>query len=90
MDKGPSLSRYVKAAVDLIRESGLRYQVTSMGTIVEDDDPTKIFNVVTRCVDAVKEMGSSRVSVSVKMDCRYDKEASMESKLKAVDPNPPS
>ena len=86
LDKGPSLSDYVKAAVDVIRKSGVKYQVTSMGTIVEAEDPGEVFRIVQEGVDAVKKLGSSRVSVSVKLDCRYDKEATMESKVQALEP----
>jgi uncharacterized protein (TIGR00106 family) len=67
IDKGPSLSRYVKKAVESIRESGLDHQVTPMGTVVQSDDLDKIFDCAKKAVEAVRNEGSERISLSLKV-----------------------
>ena len=37
LDKGESLSKYVARSLDIIDNSGLDYQLTSMGTMVEGE-----------------------------------------------------
>ena len=37
LDKGESLSQYVARSLDIIDKSGLPYQLTPMGTIIEGE-----------------------------------------------------
>ena len=85
MDRGPSLSAYVKAAIEAVDDSGLKYQVTPMGTIIESDDLDGIMMVTKRAVEAVRSLNSDRISVTLKIDARYDRDITMESKMRAVD-----
>ena len=85
MDKGPSLSRYVRRAVESIKDSGIEYQVTPMGTVLQSDDIQKIFDCSKAAIEAVRSEGSERISLTLKIDIRYDKEISFESKLKALE-----
>ncbi len=85
IDKGASLSKYVKKAVEIVRNSGLDHMVTPMGTIIQSEDLSSIFNVAEKAVEAVREEGSDRISLSLKVDIRYDKDMTFKSKLKAVD-----
>lgn len=84
IDKGTSLSKYVKKAVDTVRNSKLDHMVTPMGTIIQSEDLSSIFDVAEKAVEAVREEGSDRISLSLKVDIRFDKEITMASKLKAV------
>lgn len=84
MDRGPSLSKYVKKGIEAISRTGIRYQVTPMGTIVEAVDLRSIFDAAEAAAKAVAEEGAMRISVTVKVDMRLDKEISMESKTGAV------
>lgn len=85
MDKGPSLSKFVKKAIDAVESTGLRTQVTPMGTIIEADSLHEIFDASEAAVEAVAGEGSERISLSLKVDIRLDKEITMDSKLKAVE-----
>ncbi len=85
MDKGPSLSKYVKKAVESIKDSGIEYQITPMGTVLQSDDIQKIFDCSKTAIEAIRREGSDRISLSLKIDIRYDKDITFESKLKALE-----
>jgi uncharacterized protein (TIGR00106 family) len=85
IDSGPSISTYVKAAIKVIEASGLKYQVTPMGTVMEAEDLESIFRVAEQAEEAVHDMGARRISITLKIDCRYDREISMDSKMRSVD-----
>ena len=88
VDKGPSLSRYVKRAIKAVEDSGLKYQVTPMGTVIESDNLTSIFRLAECAVDEVRKEGSERISLCLKVDIRYDRNITMESKMKSLgEPN---
>jgi uncharacterized protein (TIGR00106 family) len=84
MDGGPSLSRYVKKAIEAIRGTGISLQVTPMGTVVEAASLDEIFNAAKAGVEAVSVEGSMRISLSLKVDIRLDKDMTMASKMDAV------
>jgi uncharacterized protein (TIGR00106 family) len=84
LDQGPSLSRHVKKAIDAVRDSGLDYQLTPMGTVIQSRDLEEIFQCARAAVEAVRKEGSDRISLSLKVDIRYDKDISFETKIDAV------
>ncbi|MGA1793237.1 MAG: MTH1187 family thiamine-binding protein [Thermoplasmatota archaeon] len=84
LDRGPSLSRYVKRAVEAIKGTGLNYQVTPMGTVIEAGSLEEIFSAARAAVDAVAGEGSQRISLSLKVDIRFDKDISMDSKIRSL------
>ena len=84
MDRGPSLSKYVKKGIEAIERTGLRAQVTPMGTIVESDTLDEIFMASKAAVDAIAGEGSERISLTLKIDIRLDKDITMDTKLRAV------
>ena len=50
MNKGESVSAYVARSIDIIDRSGLPYQLTAMGTIVEGEW-ADVMAVVTACFE---------------------------------------
>ncbi len=84
MDGGPSLSGYVKMAIQAIRSTGISLQVTPMGTVVEAESLDEIFRAAKAGVEAVAGAGSRRISLSIKVDIRLDKDITMASKMDAV------
>lgn len=80
----PSLSRYVARVEKIIRESGLKCQLTPMSTIVEGN-LDEILDLVKRVHNALFEEGVLRVSTTVRIDERRDKVQTMEQKVKAVE-----
>ncbi len=84
VSEGTSLSKYVRAAYEVIRDSGLKHQLTAMGTIIEAERLEEIFDVVAKAEKAVLEMGARRVVINLKIDHRVDKDASIEGKVRSV------
>ncbi|TZE82153.1 MTH1187 family thiamine-binding protein [Calorimonas adulescens] len=79
-----SLSSYVAACEDVLRkEKDIRYQLTPMGTVIEGD-VHKIVDVVMRMHEVPFEKGALRVSTTLRIDDRRDKEATMEQKVISV------
>ncbi|MGB8932951.1 MAG: MTH1187 family thiamine-binding protein [Anaeromyxobacteraceae bacterium] len=80
----PSVSRYVAGVQQVLRESGLKHQLTAMGTIIEGDlDP--ILAVVRKMHEHPFAQGAVRVSTSIKIDDRRDKIATIEGKVRSVE-----
>ncbi|MBM5804682.1 MAG: MTH1187 family thiamine-binding protein [Candidatus Verstraetearchaeota archaeon] len=81
---GTSMSDYVSKACREVEKSGVRYMITPMGTIIETNTVDKAFEVIKKAHEAVIKAGAARVSTSIKIDDRRDKERRMEDKVKAV------
>ena len=83
--EGSSVSRYVAAAVRALKKvKGLDFEVTPMGTILAANDLGIIFEAVRRAHEAVIAMGVKRVSSTLRIDERRDKQRTMNDKVKAV------
>ena len=78
-----SLSQYVAECQVLIQASGLKYQLTPMGTIVEGTMP-EILRLLAQVHEAPFSSGAQRVYTSIRIDDRRDKPASMVQKLESV------
>ncbi|MCS7144307.1 MAG: MTH1187 family thiamine-binding protein [Archaeoglobaceae archaeon] len=81
---GESVSKFVKRAVEELKNTGLRVEVTAMSTIVEAENAEKLFHAVQKAREAVFEMGAKRVYTIIRIDERRDKELSIEGKKSAV------
>ena len=79
-----SLSSYVADCQKVLeQESEIEYQLTPMGTIIEGE-LDKIFEVAKKLHQVPFDAGALRVSTSLKIDDRRDKDASMSQKLDSV------
>ena len=65
---------YVTAAVQVIKDSGLNYQLTGMGTQIEADNLEELYSAIAKAQDAVFEVGGGRVYTVIKVDDRRDLE----------------
>ena len=81
--KGESVGAYVARILDVIDRSGVRYQLTPMGTILEGEWD-QVFGVVKACFDEL-ERDCDRISMNLKMDWRRGPQSRMESKLERVE-----
>jgi len=79
---GTSLSPYVAECLNIVEKSGLRYQLTPMGTVLEGEGED-VMPVVMRCHARVLEM-SQRVVTSIKIDDRRDRPGDMDRKVRSV------
>jgi len=79
-----SVSKYVAGVEKILRASGLKNQLTAMGTIIEGD-----LDEVLRVIRAMHEhpyaQGAVRVSTLIKIDDRRDKEHTIEGKMRSVE-----
>jgi len=82
--EGTSVSRYVKEAVRVIEESGLYHETGGMSTTIESPDLAALFKVVEKAHQAMVDMGARRIHIDLRVDHRLDKEATIESKLRAI------
>lgn len=78
-----SKSPYVARILDLIDRSGLPYQLTPMGTIIEGDW-AEVMAVVGDCFAALAA-DCPRISSQIKIDYRAGGNSRMKSKVEAVE-----
>jgi uncharacterized protein (TIGR00106 family) len=79
-----SLSPYIAACLRLIQEAGLKHQLHAYGTDIEGDWDA-VMAVVKRCHETVHEMGAPRVSTTLKIATRTDRDQSLEDKVRSVE-----
>ncbi len=80
---GTSLSEFVAGAVKVLKESGLEYELTAMGTIISGD-LDEILSAVRKMHESCFERGILRVLTTVKIDDRRDRQATPQKKVKSV------
>lgn len=80
---GVSLSKYVAACENILKQANLKTKLHANGTNIEGewDD---VFNAVKKCHEVVHEMGAPRVSTNIRVGTRTDKEQSMDDKIISV------
>ncbi len=80
---GAGISKYVAGAVRIIAESGLKYELSAMTTIVEGDVDS-ILTLMKKVHESCFDEGAVRVLTSLSVDERRDKELTIEGKKAAV------
>ncbi len=83
-DKGESVSEYVSQVIKMIRDSGMSYQLTPMGTIIETENLGQALGVVQTAYDILEKAGCNRIYSSLKLDIRQGKSDRLQGKLKSV------
>jgi uncharacterized protein (TIGR00106 family) len=81
----PGVSAFVAGCLKVVEDSGLKFQLTPMGTVIEGglDD---IFRVVRLMHETPFHAGAVRVSTLIKIDDRRDRaEHTMAGKLMSVE-----
>lgn len=80
---GVSVSEYVTACQRVLEEAGLEHQMHAYGTNIEGDWDD-VMAAVKRCHEVVHEMGAPRISSSMRLGTRTDREQSIEDKVQSV------
>ncbi len=83
-DKGESVSPYVSQVISMIRDSGVSYQLTPMGTIIETDTIGKALDLVQGAYRVLDEAGCNRVYSSLKLDIRKGRNGRLQGKLDSI------
>ena len=83
--EGASVSRYVKEIIKVIENSGLKTSTGGMSTTIEAPDMATLYKVIEKAEKKLVDMGAKRIHIDLHIDHRLDKEATIESKLRAID-----
>jgi len=80
---GVSLSTYIAECEKILAEAGLKTSLHSYGTNIEGewDD---VFAAVKLCHEKVHAMGAPRITTTIKMGTRTDRDQTMEDKIDSV------
>ncbi len=80
-----SASFYIAKAIESIQNmEGIRYQINSMGTVLESDSIDKIYDASKSMMEVVHNLGVARVEIVLKIDSRKDKDKKMEEKIESI------
>jgi uncharacterized protein (TIGR00106 family) len=82
-DKGESKSQYVARVIEMIKESGLKYQLTPMGTILECEDVAEGLEVINKAYETLK-VDCNRIYSIIKIDYRKNQTDRMKRKIESV------
>ena len=80
---GVSLSPYIAAAVDELEAAGLSPEVHAYGTNVEGEYD-RVFAALRTAIEKMHELGAPRVSCTVQLGTRTDREQSRADKVRSV------
>jgi uncharacterized protein (TIGR00106 family) len=83
-DKGESVSEYVSRILKVVDRSGLAYQLTPMGTIVEADELGRLLELVREAYGQL-EPDCSRVYSAIKLDIRKGESGRLKRKIESVE-----
>ena len=83
MGVGVSVSRYIAACQKELEESGLQFVMHAYGTNIEGEYDA-VFAAIRRCHERVHAMGAPRITTTVKLGSRTDREQSMVDKIESV------
>ncbi len=77
---GVSVSKYVAACERVLNEAGLETQLHAYGTNIEGEWD-EVFAAIKRCHEVVHELGSPRITSTLRFGTRVDREQSMQDKV---------
>ena len=80
---GVSVSRHVAACQQVLEDAGLSHSMHAYGTNIEGEWDG-VFAAVKRCHEVVHQMGAPRISTTIKVGTRIDREQTMDDKIKSV------
>jgi uncharacterized protein (TIGR00106 family) len=81
---GVSVSEYITACQKVLQKSGLKHQMHAYGTNVEGDWD-EVMAAVKQCHEVVHQMGAPRITTSMRLGTRTDREQTMDDKIQSVE-----
>ncbi len=81
--EGAGVSGYVSKVIDMIDQSGVAYQLTPMGTIIECSSMKEALGVIEKAYECLSDC--ERVYSSLKFDIRKGKTNRLKTKIKSVE-----
>ncbi|MCH7910784.1 MAG: MTH1187 family thiamine-binding protein [Candidatus Hydrogenedentes bacterium] len=80
---GVSVSRYIVACQQVLKEAGFTPQLHPYGTIIEGEWD-EVFAAIKACHKAVHAKGAPRIATTIKVGTRTDRDQTSEDKVKSV------
>ena len=80
---GVSLSPYVAACEKILSKAGLKTQLHANGTNIEGEWDV-VFAAIKRCHEVIHQMGAPRITTTIKLGTRIDRDQTMEEKIRSV------
>ncbi len=81
---GVSVSRYIAACERVLQEAGLKTHMHGYGTNIEGEWEA-VFAAVKKCHEVVHDMGAPRISTTIRLGTRTDREQTIEDKIESVE-----
>ena len=80
---GVSVSSYVALCQQILEEAGLKIRLHAYGTNIEGEYD-QVFAAIRRCHEEIHAAGAPRISTTIKLGTRVDREQTMADKLRSV------
>lgn len=80
---GVSVSNYIAACQLIFKKAGLKTQMHAYGTNLEGEWDN-VFEAIKECHEIVHEMGAPRITATLKLGTRIDREQTMDEKVQSV------
>ncbi len=81
---GVSVSQYIVACEKMLLAHGVSPKLHAYGTNIEGEWEV-VMAAIKRCHEVVHEMGAPRISTTLKLGTRVDREQSMQDKVDSVE-----
>jgi uncharacterized protein (TIGR00106 family) len=81
---GVSVSKYVAECHRVLEEAGLKTQLHAYGTNIEGEWDA-VMAAVKHCHERVHEMGAPRITTTIKLGTRTDRDQTMADKVRSVE-----
>jgi len=83
MGVGVSVSEYVVACQEILNQAGLETRLHAYGTNVEGEWED-VMDALKQCHERVHELGAPRISTTLRLGTRTDREQSLQDKVDSV------
>jgi len=80
---GVSVSKEIAACQRVLEEAGLKTALHAYGTNIEGEWDA-VFAAIKRCHEVVHRMGAPRITTTLKLGTRVDREQTMDDKVRSV------
>lgn len=80
---GVSLSPYIAECQRVLEKAGLETSLHAYGTNIEGEWD-EVFAAIKQCHEAIFAMGAPRITTTLKLGTRIDREQSMQDKIQSV------
>src|SRR5215470_20131117 len=81
---GVSVSKEIAACERVLAEAGLKTKLHAYGTNIEGEWDA-VFAAIKKCHEVVHAMGAPRITTSIKVGTRTDRDQTMEDKVRSVE-----